>query len=253
MINALVTLFTTTDLHATLFGLGEMGKSSVALNVAHHPEIKNKFAQRLFYKCHTDKSVADLTVGLLRLLLQQEPPGGNKHDTLLDELTKSTIFLMIDNFESVWYEDANAENFIGELATISTLTLLVTARPRSFDCVDVERGINLFQLVPVEYDASRDIFLKPLKNDRYAADPSLSTLLGPTMLAGYPLTIKLVANSVANAVSLYNTSRKSSLPGANLKQISMVTSRIPRTASQPPYRFLPRAPSLPRHILPWIS
>lgn len=127
VISKLVTLFTKTEEHAAVYGLGGMGKSSIALNVAHHPIIIKKFPNRLFYPCHTDKSVADLTIGLLRLILQQEPKNESKHDALLEELAKLTTFLVIDNFESVWYDNiSEAEKFVAQLAGIPTLTLLIT-------------------------------------------------------------------------------------------------------------------------------
>lgn len=208
VISKLVTLFTKTEEHAAVYGLGGMGKSSIALNVAHHPIIIKKFPNRLFYPCHTDKSVADLTIGLLRLILQQEPKNESKHDALLEELAKLTTFLVIDNFESVWYDNiSEAEKFVAQLAGIPTLTLLITTGTR-LDDLDIDRGIEIIHLETIFEEASRSIFLKRQKNARYNNDPSLKILLGDTVLAGYPLAIKIVTTHVANAFSPYNNAEK---------------------------------------------
>ncbi|KAI5480407.1 hypothetical protein MNV49_000982 [Pseudohyphozyma bogoriensis] len=197
-IGDLVTLFTTTDTHAVVCGLGGIGKSSVALNVAHHPEIKKTFHRRLFYQCHDDTGTASLTTSLISLL-QDDPPPGNQLDALRSHLGSCpSTLLILDNFESIWYHDHGvAEDFIQELADFPSLTLLITTRPRSFFAITARRDFLPTQLCPLPIEFSRKIFLQHKINQSYASDPDLPTLLGEDYLAGYPLAIRLVAAAAA--------------------------------------------------------
>lgn len=92
-------------------------------------------------------------MGFLRLRIQDEPITGNIQDALMEELQKSTTFLVIDNFESVWQHDPDAEEFIEELAFIPAVSLLITTGPRSFCAIDIYRGIELVQLPLISLDA----------------------------------------------------------------------------------------------------
>lgn len=200
-ISKLVDLFTDTESHAVVFGLGGIGKTSVALNVAHHPNIVNKFPQRLFYECHHDTTINSFASGLLHLFGKDSSPQINPQDSLLEFRDRNgpKLFLIVDNFESVWYHDNDSERFIQELAGIPRLTLLITTRSRSFFAIQTDRSMEPIHLLPVSEEASREIFLQFPSNRHYAEDPSLPVLLGDGYLAGYPLVIHLVAATAANS------------------------------------------------------
>ncbi|KAK7061276.1 hypothetical protein R3P38DRAFT_3302495 [Favolaschia claudopus] len=120
--------------HAVLLGQGGSGKSILALELLHDPEIKHKFRhQRLFVKCKSARTTWDLLSRLGSAMgLPESEPSAYK-DTVLNTLVASSVpcLVVFDDLDDAWDPPStklDVEDFLTELSNISTVSLLLTLR-----------------------------------------------------------------------------------------------------------------------------
>ncbi|KAH7098314.1 P-loop containing nucleoside triphosphate hydrolase protein [Auriculariales sp. MPI-PUGE-AT-0066] len=176
-----------------ILGGGGMGKSTLALSVLNHPSIVDEFGDhRFFISCESATSAG----GLLADITSHVGISGDQlRKRLLAALasTSRKIMLVLDNFETPWEvvdQRVETERFLGELASLSNVSLLLTMRGS-------ERPIGASWSVPVleplgalDLEASRQIFctVSSLSGDEEELEQFLE------LLDGIPLAVTLAAN-----------------------------------------------------------
>ncbi|KZV72146.1 hypothetical protein PENSPDRAFT_371852 [Peniophora sp. CONT] len=116
-----------------VLGSGGIGKTSIALAVLHHPEVKALYAdRRCFMSCETT-TTADEIVGALAEALGLQIEKGTSTATarhhLFSYLGSVSGVVCLDNLETPWDTDTAAvEDLLAEIASLPSVALLVTSR-----------------------------------------------------------------------------------------------------------------------------
>ncbi|KAH7092786.1 hypothetical protein BKA62DRAFT_65768 [Auriculariales sp. MPI-PUGE-AT-0066] len=112
-----------------ILGGGGMGKSTLALSIVNHPSIVEKFGEhRFFASCESAISAS----GLISDLASHFGISGDQlQKRLLAALRSTKLLIVLDNFETPWEvlsQRAATERFLGELSSLTNVTLLLTMR-----------------------------------------------------------------------------------------------------------------------------
>ncbi|KZV75798.1 hypothetical protein PENSPDRAFT_748217 [Peniophora sp. CONT] len=113
-----------------ILGPGGIGKTSIALAVLHHPDIKARYAtHRCFLSCEPATSAEDVWRNLsltFGLDVEGEEPLPSR---LISELRPLDGIICLDNLETPWETDtAKIENLLVELASLPKVALMITSR-----------------------------------------------------------------------------------------------------------------------------
>jgi tetratricopeptide (TPR) repeat protein len=177
-----------------ILGTGGIGKTSTALTILHHPEVKPSFLGRhYFVSCEAATSASLLLQAILHVLGVQI--GSKDPLTLLQQtlMVSAPLLLVLDNFETPWYESddqTEVESVLSRLDTIAHVTLIVTMRGTMRPSNVAWTQPPLAPLAPLSLEAARQSFLK-VNSNHAGSQPELDQLLEE--LACVPLAVKLVA------------------------------------------------------------
>ncbi|KAF8879335.1 hypothetical protein CPB84DRAFT_1687980 [Gymnopilus junonius] len=175
-----------------LLGPGGMGKTSAALAVMAHPEVRKRFLEhnQIWVPCVKAKSVS-LLLDTLYSSLGTTRNSGNTLRDIISEIKASTepLVILLDNFETPWNvieSRSETEQTLYEIDKISHVTLFITMRSSIPPCDG--KHWQTFEIEAVDGDAARQIYLdiSPAGND----DPMVTLL---QTLGHMPLAITLMA------------------------------------------------------------
>jgi tetratricopeptide (TPR) repeat protein len=118
-----------------IHGPGGMGKTSAAITVMEHPDIKNKFTEndRFWVPCVSATS-PDILLHILYLNLRISRDTGDYLSDIMTELQSSPAprLMLLDNFETPWdpieRTREDVEKILHSLSALSQLSILVTMR-----------------------------------------------------------------------------------------------------------------------------
>ncbi|KZW03073.1 hypothetical protein EXIGLDRAFT_759383 [Exidia glandulosa HHB12029] len=178
---------------AVLGGPG-MGKTSVAVAALHATEVETKFTtRRYFIACDAADGLSSLLTTLCTGLgIQFESPK-SAQKALKQFLATAPCVLLLDNFESVWEAAStrqNTEDLLSSLASISTVSIIITLRGSELPAGLAWSCPLLPPLQPLQNDAAVQLFLSI--SDTSDDEKHLQHLLG--VLGNIPLAVVLMAN-----------------------------------------------------------
>jgi SIR2-like domain len=167
-----------------------MGKSALALEVAHHAEIETKFGKERYFLRLDAATDAHAMVSAAARRLGVEPKGGI--DAIADAIAKTRTvptLLVLDNLETPWQDHRDdVENAIARMNSGRNLHLVLTIRGETPDLVGtVHKAEDIAKLNT--HDATA-FFLRGLQ-EKFKHDPDLPALIA--VLDGHPLSIMLMA------------------------------------------------------------
>ncbi|ORY55010.1 hypothetical protein BCR35DRAFT_335687 [Leucosporidium creatinivorum] len=185
--------------HVVLAGTGGIGKSSLALNALHSPELGLRFQRKLFIRCDTTPSAEALIEELVRvrgqpLAITEEPVG-----TMVRALEQMSTLLVLDNLETPLDADgSNTKDLVERLAAIPTVSLLITTRQPSISRQPLPRPLHTLVIPELAPAPAKELFLSIAPD--FEKDRDLNRLL--QHLDGYPLAICLVASRAQDEDSI---------------------------------------------------
>jgi SIR2-like domain/NB-ARC domain len=182
------------DRHPVIIpGMPGMGKSALALEVAHHDEVKTKFAKQRYFLRLDAAGDASAMVNAVARRLGFQPSGNasNTADMIAANCTSPTL-LVLDNLESPWHNNRpEVEDAITRMASGRHLQLILTIRGETPNLVrDSHKLDDIAKLN--EADATA-LFLRGLP-EKFRQDVDLQELI--KLLDGHPLSITLMRAQV---------------------------------------------------------
>ncbi|KAG6905760.1 hypothetical protein DXG01_000860, partial [Tephrocybe rancida] len=176
--------------HVCLLGPGGMGKTSTALAVMEHADIRAYFTDQLIWVPCVKATSFSIFLDTLHTSLGISTKSLNPLNDILSHLEGLSvpIVLLLDNFETPWNTDeSEAERVLCRLRKLSHVTLFITMRSSTPPCANLPWvSINL---QAVDAAAAREIYVKYQQNSH--DDPALPRLLA--LIGHMPLAIKLLA------------------------------------------------------------
>ncbi|TDL23496.1 hypothetical protein BD410DRAFT_768786 [Rickenella mellea] len=128
--NVISILLSNSSPRLAILGPGGVGKTTVAANIFHNAQVKELFAHRLFISCEplssTESLIESLCIGF-DLIIQDNNPS-----RILMSFCEqaSSVFLILDNFETFWDADNSdeVEKLLHNLTSFNSVTLIITMR-----------------------------------------------------------------------------------------------------------------------------
>ncbi|EPQ59728.1 hypothetical protein GLOTRDRAFT_119710 [Gloeophyllum trabeum ATCC 11539] len=190
--NAVDKILGPTQTHLAILGSGGMGKTSLALAILHHPQIKHHFKDHIYFvPCDSATSPDQLVSHILTTLAVQKKHGQDILTSLNAFLQAvPQLLLVLDNFETPYYDTENNQGIVQVLSRITCVpqvTLVITMRGNS-----TPRGAiwgDALELRPISLEASRKIFFDITQQHQ---DDVLDRLL--EKLDYIPLAVTLVSH-----------------------------------------------------------
>ncbi|KAE9399477.1 TPR-like protein [Gymnopus androsaceus JB14] len=127
-------LFKSDQAYLAIMGAGGMGKTSLALHIMEHADVKEKFQeQRHFLPCEVLPDAPSLIQGLLQILELSIPEGKDGYKILEAylQLSQKPILLVLDNFETPWHSSKNQQavkNLIEKIHVQRKVSIIITMR-----------------------------------------------------------------------------------------------------------------------------
>ncbi|KAG6839393.1 hypothetical protein C0991_003001, partial [Blastosporella zonata] len=178
--------------HVCILGPGGVGKTSTALAVMGHENVKTHFANhlRIWVPCVKATSVS-LFLETLHSSLGISMKSVNTLGDILAELkTSPPIVILLDNFETPWNADdgqSEVERIIRDIQHLPQVTFFVTMRSSMPPCGDLHW--HHVDLRSVDATAAREIYTS--WHPEGCEDPDLSLLL--ESIGNMPLAVMLLA------------------------------------------------------------
>ncbi|KAF8177475.1 P-loop containing nucleoside triphosphate hydrolase protein [Mycena galopus ATCC 62051] len=180
-----------------ILGAGDIGKTSLAKMVLHHPITIGKYQNnRLFVSCDSVGTSVDLASLIATHLGLQVSSGGNAIKRVVQHLTSGPPCLVVlDNIETAWEPPesrADIEEFLSLLTDVQHLALMITMRGAERPAKVQWTRPFLRPLQPLAQEAARQIFLDITDDIHDHRDVDKLLLLTDNL----PLAIDLIARLV---------------------------------------------------------
>ncbi|KAH7108487.1 hypothetical protein BKA62DRAFT_23781 [Auriculariales sp. MPI-PUGE-AT-0066] len=180
-----------------ILGAGGIGKTSLSLAILHDPEIASAFdTRRFFLSCESCADANAVAVALAKLFSIAISP--DVVAAVSSYLTsQQCTFLILDNVETVWLATDSRirnqfEQFLGQLAFIPTLTLVITSRgmvlPPNISWSNETESV----LEPFDLEAARATFIAVARDPMDDAENNALTELLQAVDC-MPLAVALLA------------------------------------------------------------
>ncbi|KAE9408390.1 TPR-like protein [Gymnopus androsaceus JB14] len=152
--------------HLAILGAGGMGKTSLALHVMEHADVRKKFQEkRYFLPCEVLPDAPSLIQGLLQILKISISEGKDGYEILESYLQSSQepILLVLDNFETPWYSSENQkaiQNLIEKIHDQGKVSIILTMRGgKAVGDIEWDKLGGKSGLPPLTLRAAREAFL----------------------------------------------------------------------------------------------
>ncbi|MBX3566653.1 MAG: tetratricopeptide repeat protein [Rhizobiaceae bacterium] len=175
-----------------------MGKSTMALAAAHHPDISARWPERLFVPLDAVTEPRGILTETARALGADATGAESAVETsIAARVSTAPVLLILDNAETPLNagERADREAALGTykgLAAMPGLTLVVTCRDRP---IVLNRGRQFRDIERLDDDSAKTLFLREAGGAHLADDPDLPALLAE--LDGHPLSIAIVGRGAS--------------------------------------------------------
>ncbi|EIM81493.1 uncharacterized protein STEHIDRAFT_171844 [Stereum hirsutum FP-91666 SS1] len=197
-----------------IIGPNGIGKSSLALQLLHTPQIEKIFSiSRVFIRCDAAPSAETLVATIAKDLTLQGSKGLKHICDYLSDI-RTGFMLVLDNFETPWEADKHAaEDILRRLSSVQSVTLLITMRGKEVP-LDT-RWSSILHLPTLPKSAARETFLHICSwHPHFASDPNLDKLL--ECVDYVPLAVTLLATVSTNETSLANVLNRWDLESTSL-------------------------------------
>jgi tetratricopeptide (TPR) repeat protein len=208
----------------TLTGVGGMGKTTVALEVARWFCSRNFFPHGIHY---IDLRQTDTADGALDLMCAALGVQVSRLQNVITYLEDRRCLLVLDNAEDVlWHNENELQNILDTIlrSTAHTKLLITSQRPVGGNLYEPERVVRISSL---EQKYATLLFCATTKRgispDEYGS-PLFFDLLD--QLGGHPLSIVLTARQVAPGVTLEDICERIEIYKAKAIKIKHITDRI---------------------------
>ncbi|KAF9806300.1 hypothetical protein IEO21_08743 [Rhodonia placenta] len=118
--------------HVLILGTGGVGKTTIALELLHHPEVAFAFSTRYFVSCDAVLGLEAFRLRVAESLgVSPEMRGQQLLSGILRTLRARPSVLCIDNFETIWeppQSRKDVEEDLAQLAGVDDVVLIVTMR-----------------------------------------------------------------------------------------------------------------------------
>ncbi|KAE9408385.1 TPR-like protein [Gymnopus androsaceus JB14] len=152
--------------YLAILGAGGMGKTSLALHVMEHADVRKKFQEkRYFLPCEVLPDAPSLIQGLLQILKISISEGKDGYEILEAYLQSSQepILLVLDNFETPWHSSKNqkaVQNLIEEIHDQGKVSIILTMRGgKAAGDIEWDKLGGKSGLPPLTLRAAREAFL----------------------------------------------------------------------------------------------
>ncbi|KAE9406866.1 TPR-like protein [Gymnopus androsaceus JB14] len=252
--------------HLAILGAGGMGKTSLALHIMEHTDVRKKFPQnRYFVPCEMLPDAPSLIQGLLQIFKLSMPEGKHGYEILETYLQSSQepILLVLDNFETPWYSAKNqkaVQNLIEKIHDQRKVSIIITMRgAEGPGDIEWEKLGGKSGLPPLTLGAAREAFLSisPSTKESKELDTllkeldcmPLAVLLMAQLSKRLPLEILIKNWTSSKTNMLRNGNQDSRLTSMNTSidlSLSMVVSRDPGST-----KIIPMLAYLPNGVPFW--
>ncbi|KAJ7831312.1 hypothetical protein B0H14DRAFT_2804975 [Mycena olivaceomarginata] len=218
----LVESLVTGSARVVILGPGGMGKTTLAVAALHHSKVGDKYTGRHFIPCdsaHTNDSL----VATIAVHLGLEASSRSARHIVHHLSSGPPCLLILDNFETTWepmYGRAKVELFLGQLADVTHVGLLITMRGAERPGTVQWTHPFLRPLLPLTQVAARQTLIEIV--DEIHNDTELGHLLDIT--DNIPLALQLIATLVASE------GYKATLERWKLERTAMLSLSVPQAA-----------------------
>ncbi|EIN03779.1 TPR-like protein [Punctularia strigosozonata HHB-11173 SS5] len=181
-----------TQHHVALLGTGGIGKTSVALSILEHPDIKPR-NRCCFVPCDTLLSASALVLAILQVLGGSSGEGDTMERLIGCIKAVGPVVLVLDNFESPWDAGGTHDSLTKVLSSLSSLPGVQIVLTMRGNHPPANGGVQWtpVQLGPLDAESAKALFLTMCPDTKPAEYTDMDALL--EKVDGLPLAIDLLA------------------------------------------------------------
>jgi tetratricopeptide (TPR) repeat protein len=207
----------------TITGVGGIGKTMVAIEVARWFCTRPYFAGGIFYIDLRQIETAEGIIDVVGAALGMQPA---ELDDVIAYLQNRQCLLVLDNAEDILWRDEDAmHDFVNSIVkyTVDTTFLITSQRPVGGNLHEPE---HIYRLYPLEPDDASLLFLMTARRRMYDYEWKSDTFYSVLeQLGGHPLSIVLTACQLVPGVALEDMMRRIELYKAKAIKVKDLADR----------------------------